>query len=116
MASEVSFSPHFLGGAGFFHLYDEQGYGQVKLFMKTWQSHETLQGQLLCVSLAWAQYTAGTGATIKEEEQNQSLRKNHMDNLASAYKSQGDKKMAAIIQRIKQAEATKKVYAKCRAA
>ena len=67
MASEVSFSPHFLGGAGFFHLYDEQGYGQVKLFMKTWQSHETLQGQLLWVSLVWAQYTAGTGVSILED-------------------------------------------------
>ena len=46
-ASAVLFGPQYLGGAGFFHLYNEQDYGQVKLFMKTWQSPDSLQGKLL---------------------------------------------------------------------
>ena len=35
--------------------------------MKTWRSPEILQGQLLWVSLAWAQYTAGTGVSNLED-------------------------------------------------
>ena len=66
-ASAVLFGPHFLGGAGFFHLYDEQGYGQLKLFMKTWRTPDSLQGKLLRVTLAWAQYNAGTGISILED-------------------------------------------------
>ena len=61
------FGPHYLGGAGFFHLYDEQGYGQIKLFMKSWRSPETLQGKLLRVSMAWAQYGAGIGVPLLED-------------------------------------------------
>ena len=53
-------------------------------------------------------------ATIREEENNQQLRKSHLGKLVNAYKSHGDKKTTAIIQRIKRAEATEKVYAKCR--
>ena len=59
--------PALSGRSGFFHLYDEQGYGQVKLFMKSWRSPDTLQGKLLRVSLAWAQYTAGTDVSILED-------------------------------------------------
>ena len=66
-ASSVLFGPHYLGGAGFFHLYDEQGYGQVKLFMKSWRSPDSLQGRILRVSLAWAQYNAGIGVSILED-------------------------------------------------
>ena len=56
-------------------------------------------------------------ATIKEEEKNQHLRKSHLDTLAETYESHGDsRETASIIQRIKRAEATKRVYAKCRTA
>ena len=55
-------------------------------------------------------------ATIKEEETNRHLRKSHLDKMADAYEANGDKKTAAIVRRIKRAEATKKVYAKCRTA
>ena len=63
----VLFGPHYIGGAGFFHIYNEQGYGQVKLFMKMWQSPESLQSNLLQVSLAWAQYNTGTRVSILED-------------------------------------------------
>ena len=66
-ASAILFGPHYLGGAGFFHLYDEQGYGQLKLFMKTWRTPDSLQGKLLRVTMAWAQYTAGTGISILDD-------------------------------------------------
>jgi hypothetical protein len=36
-----------MGGAGFFHLYDDQGYGQVKMFMKFWRSPGSKAGTLL---------------------------------------------------------------------
>ena len=65
--SAVLFGPHYLGGAGFFHLYDDQGYGQLKLFMKSWRTPDSLQGKLLRVTLAWAQYNAGTSISILED-------------------------------------------------
>ena len=55
-------------------------------------------------------------ATIKEEEKNRLLRKSHLDKLADNYEAQGDPKTALIVHQIKRAEATKKVFAKCRAA
>ena len=55
-------------------------------------------------------------ATIKEEETNRHLRKTHLDKLADTYEAHGDQKTAAIIRRIQRAEATKKVYTKCRTA
>ena len=61
------FGPHHLGRAGFFHLYDDQGYGQLKLFLKSWRTPDSLQGKLLRVTLAWAQYNAGTGIFILED-------------------------------------------------
>ena len=61
-------------------------------------------------------YTTELRATIKEEEANKRLRKTHLDRLVEAYEASGDKKTAAIVRRIKRAEATKKVYAKCRTA
>jgi hypothetical protein len=46
--------PHYLGGAAFFHFYDDQGYGQVKLFIKFWRSPECIPGKLLRITVAWA--------------------------------------------------------------
>ena len=44
---EVVYASPRLGGAGLFHLYDEQGFGQVKMFLKMWRSPDTQTGQLL---------------------------------------------------------------------
>ena len=46
-AGAVLFGPKRYGGAGFFHLYDDQGYGQLKMFMKLWQSPTSQPGKLL---------------------------------------------------------------------
>jgi hypothetical protein len=62
--------PHYLGGAGFFHLYDEQGYGQVKLFLKCWRSPDSIQGKLLQITMAWAQFCVGTSTPILSETTN----------------------------------------------
>jgi hypothetical protein len=66
-AATVLYAPPPLGGAGFFHLYDDQGYGQVKMFMKFWRSRETTTGKLLRITLAWAQFCAGTRNPILED-------------------------------------------------
>jgi hypothetical protein len=64
---EVVYGPHFLGGAGFFHLYDDQGYGQIRLFMKFWRSPSSKPGKLLRIVFAWAQRCAGIGTSILED-------------------------------------------------
>ena len=61
-------------------------------------------------------YKTELRATIKEEDKNRQLQKNHLDKLADEHEARGDKTTAAIVRRIKRAEATKKVYAKCRTA
>ena len=33
-ANDIIYGPKRYGGTGFFHLYDDQGYGQIKMFMK----------------------------------------------------------------------------------
>jgi hypothetical protein len=63
----VLLAPLFLGGAGFFHLYNEQGYGQYKLFMKFWRSPDTMTGKLMRITVAWAQFCAGTQFPILED-------------------------------------------------
>ena len=60
----VLFGPAYLGGASFFHLYDEQGYGQVSHFIKAWRSPNTHSGQILRVAVAWAQYCIGTSTPL----------------------------------------------------
>jgi hypothetical protein len=66
-AATVLYAPLFQGGAGFFHLYDDQGYGQLKLFMKYWRSPKTKPGKLLRITMAWAQYCAGTKIPVMED-------------------------------------------------
>lgn len=61
------YGPAYLQGAAFFHLYDEQGYGQVSTFIKAWRSPQTHSGQILRVTVAWAQYAAGTGTPILQD-------------------------------------------------
>ena len=60
----VVFGPAHLGGMEFFHLYDEQGYGQVSTFLKFWRSPQTHPGEVLRIAVAWAQYCAGTSWPI----------------------------------------------------
>ena len=60
----VVFGPAHLGGMEFFHLYDEQGYGQVSTFLKFWRSPQTHPGEVLRIAVAWAQYCAGTSWSI----------------------------------------------------
>ena len=65
----IIYAPYFLGGCAFFHLYDVQGYGQVKLFVKFWRSPNTQNGKMLLrIAMAWAQYSAGTGVFILVED------------------------------------------------
>jgi hypothetical protein len=63
----VIFGPPQLGGAGFFHLYDDQGYGQVKMFMKFWRSPDTQIGKMLRITMAWAQFAVGTSIPMLED-------------------------------------------------
>ncbi len=66
-ARAVLFGPAYLGGASFFHLYDEQGYGQVAYFMKSWRTPHSHAGQMLQVAVAWAQYSLGTGISFLQD-------------------------------------------------
>lgn len=66
-ATIVLYAPYSLGGCDFFHLYDVQGYGQVRLFVKFWRSPHTHNGKMLRIAVAWAQFNAGTGASILED-------------------------------------------------
>ena len=61
---EIIYGPKQYGGAGYFHLYDDQGYGQVKIFLKVWRSPHTQLGQLLRVAMAWCHFSAGTGTSL----------------------------------------------------
>ena len=63
-AREVLFGPTYLGGANFFHLYDEQGYGQVSTFLKSWRTPNSHAGQILRITVAWAQYCIGTSTSF----------------------------------------------------
>ena len=66
-SSDVLFGPHYLGGAGFMHLYDVQGYGQVKLFLKFWRTPDSIPGKLLRITMAWAQKCAGISTPILQD-------------------------------------------------
>ena len=66
-AGAVLYGPRQYGGAGFFHLYDDQGYGQIKLFMKLWRSPTTQAGKLLRVVVSWAQYCVGTSQPVLQD-------------------------------------------------
>ena len=63
----IIYGPQRYGGAGFFHLYDNQGYGQIKLFMKLWRSPTSQAGKLFRVAVSWAQHGGGTSETILQD-------------------------------------------------
>jgi hypothetical protein len=66
-ARSVIYGLERLGGAGFTHLYDMQGFGQLEMFIKSWRAKETHQGKILRVGVQWAQYCAGTSKSILED-------------------------------------------------
>ena len=61
---EAVFGPDYLGGAEFFHLYDEQGYGQLSHFMKFWRTPTSHPGRLLRIAISWSQYCVGIGQSV----------------------------------------------------
>ena len=65
---EVIFGPMELGGANFRHLHDQQGIGQLQLFLRHWRSHSTA-GQMLKCLVHWAQYAVGVSTPILEHVQ-----------------------------------------------
>ena len=66
-AYAIIYGPHRYGGAGFFHLLDDQGYDQIKLFMKLWRSPTFRAGKLLQVAVSWAQYEIGTSTVLFQD-------------------------------------------------
>jgi hypothetical protein len=60
MGHWVLYRPQYLGGEALFHLYGDQGYGQVKLFIKFWRSPDSKPGVLLRIAICRAQYSVGT--------------------------------------------------------
>ena len=56
--------PKYMGGEALFHFYDDQGYGQVRMFLKFWRTPTTQPGKLLRATYAWAQFCAGVGWSI----------------------------------------------------
>ena len=63
MKREIVFGPRHLGGAQFRSLYDQQGVGQILLFLRHWRSR-TMAGKLLQCVLAWANFAAGMPQSI----------------------------------------------------
>ena len=63
-ATPVVYGPLYLGGASLFHLYDDQGYGQIRTFLKFWRTPNSKPGMLLRIAYAWAQFTVGTSISI----------------------------------------------------
>ena len=62
---EVLYGPVEYGGANFTHLYIQQGYQQVKYFLRQWRSDTSVGKMLQCV-LAWTQMAVGTSYSILE--------------------------------------------------
>ena len=61
---EIIYGSKSLGGASLFHLYDDQGYGQLKTFLKFWRSPTTQPGRLRWILMAWCQYCVGTLSSV----------------------------------------------------
>lgn len=63
---EILFGPLQFGGANSRHLYDQQGIGQLILFMRHWRQNAEA-GQLLKVAVARSQYATGMATSIFED-------------------------------------------------
>jgi hypothetical protein len=64
----IIYGPLEYGGANFRRLYDQQGIGQVHLFLRHWRSGTTAGKLLRCV-VEWAQYCVGTSKPLMEHVQ-----------------------------------------------
>jgi hypothetical protein len=62
------FGPLELGGANFRRLYDQQGIGQLCIFLRHWRS-QTQVGELLRILLEWCNYSAGLSVSVLEDTQ-----------------------------------------------
>ena len=62
---EILYGPLQYGGANFRHLFDQQGLGQLTLFLRHWRQ-KTVAGKLLRHVVAWAQVTTGMASPILE--------------------------------------------------
>ena len=62
----VMYGPTTLGGAGFRHLYGEQGLGQVMMFLRHWRSTGQ-PSQMVRIALSWVQLVAGIGKPILQD-------------------------------------------------
>ena len=63
MKLEVLYGPIHLGGAAFYELYDQQGIGQINMFLRHWRLGQTI-GRLLRVLLSWTNYSAGLSVSV----------------------------------------------------
>jgi hypothetical protein len=63
-ARAVIYGSKDLGRAGFSHLYEMQGYGQIEMFLESWRAKHTHQSNILKIAVQWAQYCTGTGTSI----------------------------------------------------
>ena len=61
---EIIYGSKQLGGAEMFYLYDDQGYGQLKTFLKLWRSPKTPPGKLLRILLSWCQFCVGISTPV----------------------------------------------------
>ncbi|KAI2514379.1 hypothetical protein MHU86_272 [Fragilaria crotonensis] len=66
MKREILYGPLEYGGSNFRRLYDQQGIGQIRLFLRHWRSN-TPVGDMLRILLEWCQYAAGISISILED-------------------------------------------------
>ena len=66
MKQEILYGPLQYGGANFRHLHDQQGLGQLNLFMRHWRQ-DNEAGKLLKVAVAWSHYATGMGKSLFED-------------------------------------------------
>jgi hypothetical protein len=62
----IIYGPLEYGGGNFRRLHDQQGIGQVHLFMQHWRT-KTTAGKLLRCAVEWAQYCIGTSIPFLED-------------------------------------------------
>ncbi len=63
--SAILYGPLQYGGSNFRHLFDQQGLGQIALFLRHWRQN-TVAGQLLMHVVAWAQFASGMASPLLE--------------------------------------------------
>ena len=59
----ICFGPDYYGGAGFWHLYDIEGIGQIQQFMKHWRTPGQAHSHMR-IAVSWLQYFLGTSKSF----------------------------------------------------